>query len=155
MRSGRRIAFDVGQARIGVAISDFHGILASPAEHIKRSEIDAAVEMMAAVAINHDALEIYVGLPINLRGEATESTRDAVAVAKALAGKTDIPVYLIDERMTTSVAAKAMRQAGKSSKEQRAFIDSAAAAVILEQALDAEKRLGSVNTQLAKDYTDA
>ena len=155
MQSGRRVAFDVGMARIGVAISDFHAILASPAEHIKRVDDNGAIDSMCAVISENDAIAVYVGLPTNLKNQATASTHDAVALAKALAAKTEVPVYLIDERLTTSVAAKAMRAAGKDSRQQRSFIDSAAAAVILEQALELEKRDGRVNAQLAKEHTDA
>ncbi len=155
MQTGRRIAFDVGKARIGVAVSDFHAILASPAEHIKRAADELAVEEMLKVVIEVEATGVYVGLPINLRGESTESTRDAVALAKQLASVTDVPIYLIDERLTTSMASKALSNAGKSTKDQRAFIDSAAATVILEHALEVERRTGEVTAQLAKDYIDA
>ena len=155
MRTGRRVAFDVGKARIGVAVSDFHAILASPSEHIKRTSDEQALTLMRDVLIESEAIEVYVGLPVNLRGESTESTKDAVAIAQQLADLTEIPVYLIDERLTTSVASKAMSNAGKSSKEQRGSIDSAAATVILEQALEVERRNGAVSAMLAKDYSDA
>ena len=152
MQTGRRIAFDIGKARIGVAASDFHAILASPQEHIKRVTDEQAVVAMVKVIAEFEPIAVFVGLPVNLRNESTDSTRDSIHLAKQLAGLTPCPVYLVDERMTTSVASKAMTNAGKSQKDQRSSIDSAAAAVILEQALEAERKHGSIQAQLAKEY---
>ena len=155
MQIGRRIAFDIGKARIGVAASDFHAILASPQQHIKRvTDEQAVVEMVKAIA-EFEPIAVYVGLPVNLRNEVTESTRDSIRLAKLLSAFTPVPVYLIDERLTTSVASKAMTNAGKNQKEQRSSIDSAAATVILEQAIQAERMHGEVQASLAKDYPNA
>ena len=136
-------------------MSDFHAILATPAEHIARKSDEQAISEMLRVVADAEAVEIYVGLPVNLKNESTVSTKDAVDMAQSLAALTETPVYLIDERMTTSVARQALTAAGKSSKTQRAYIDSAAAAVILEVALEAERTSGVVTAQLAKDYPNA
>ncbi len=140
MRTGKRVAFDIGKSRIGVAISDYHGILASPREYIARLESDSdTTSAMVEIANSEEAIEIYVGLPMNLKNAATESTSDAIRIASLLAKKTPIPVQMMDERLTTKVAATALQQAGKDSRKQRGFIDSAAAAVILEAAMNFEK----------------
>jgi putative Holliday junction resolvase len=153
MRSGRRVAFDVGKARIGVAVSDFHAILASPREHIiRRDSIEETIRDMLALISAEDAIEIYVGLPVNLKNEATASTEDAVQVAKQLALSTDIPVRLVDERLTSKVASNALHASGKDTRSQRSFIDSAAAAVILESALNAEKAFGAEPGLAVEDY---
>ena len=136
-------------------MSDFHAILATPAEHIVRKSDEHAIREMLRVVADAEAVEIYVGLPVNLKNESTASTKDAVDIARSLAALTETPVYLIDERMTTSVARQALTAAGKSLKTQRAYIDSAAAAVILEVALEAERTSGVVTAQLAKDYPNA
>ena len=144
MRTGRRVAFDIGKARIGVAVSDFHAILASPREHILRRESDAdTIAELISVVQAEDPIEVYVGLPVNLKNESTASTEDAVSIAKQLAQVIAIPIRLIDERLTSKVASSSLQASGKDSRNQRSYIDSAAAAVILESALSAEKNSGN------------
>lgn len=139
---GRRFAFDVGKARVGVAASDSHAILSSPQSHIKRAGDLASVCAEAVQMLNAgEAICAYVGLPVNLQNKNTESTRDAIAFAIQLQALTEIPVRLIDERLSTTAAAGSLRAAGHSAKQQKGIIDSAAAAVILEQALALEKAL--------------
>ncbi|MEY4618045.1 MAG: hypothetical protein RL101_231 [Actinomycetota bacterium] len=153
MRTGRRVAFDIGKARIGVAISDFHAILATPREHIIRRESDEeTIRELLAIVSAEDAIEIYVGLPVNLKNEITPSTKDAVEVARKLAEATQIPIRLVDERLTSKVASNALHATGKDTRSQRAFIDSAAAAVILESAMNAEKTLGAEPGLAIEDY---
>lgn len=141
MREGCRIAIDVGKARIGVAVSDKHGILASPHLALKRSA-DSAVNFseISAIIDEFGCIEGYVGLPLNLKGEDTESTRDAVDFGIGLQNVLNIPLMFIDERMTTKIASIALNSSGKNSRQQRGVIDSAAAAVILESALELERR---------------
>lgn len=143
MRTGRRVAFDIGKARIGVAVSDPHGILATPRDYVERSaELTETVGALAAICSLENCLEIYIGLPNNLKNQATESTEDALLIAEALQGTTDIGVRLIDERFTTKIASAAMSSVGKSTRVQRGSIDSASAAVILESALQHERKSG-------------
>lgn len=151
MRTGRRLALDVGKARIGVAISDFHGILASPVGNLARLEtialtLDAWTVMSnsAESLADQEILECYVGLPISLAGGETASTRDAIEFGVAFCASTGIPVRFIDERLTTSTAAAQLRANGIASKQGRAKIDAAAATVILEQALQTERSTGLV-----------
>jgi putative Holliday junction resolvase len=140
VRSGKRVAFDVGKARIGVAVSDFHGILSSPRDFVKRSEqLDETINSLLALLEVETPIEVYIGLPVNLRNEHTESTADSIRVAQALSRVSDIPIRLIDERMSTRLASGALSNAGKSMKQQRGSIDSASAAVILESALQIER----------------
>lgn len=145
MRSGRRAAVDVGKARVGVAASDFHGILASGFATVARSDdLAQTINHVVATLSEIDPIEIYVGLPLNLRGQYTESTQDAVEFARRLAQEVAAPVRFIDERMTTNTAANALKLSGRDSKSGRAVIDQIAATVILEQALSMEKSTGSV-----------
>lgn len=140
MRSGRRVAVDVGKARIGIAASDFHGILASGLATISRkADLSETINEILEAILEVEPIEIYVGLPLNLQGQHTESTADAIMVARALAAATVCPVRFIDERMTTNTAANALRLSGRDSKSGRAVIDQIAATVILEQALAVEK----------------
>ena len=141
LRTGRRLAVDVGKARIGLAISDFHAILASPLATVTRHE-DQDISIREILKLSADVgeiLEIYVGIPTNLKASVTESTQDALQFAEALARATDVPVLLIDERMTTSIANSQLREIGKSQKSARSTIDQMAAVAILEYALSTEK----------------
>ena len=153
MRTGRRVAFDIGKARIGIAVSDPHGILASPREFVPRQpDLEATITLMLAAVREDEPLEYYIGLPTNLRNQATLSTDDAVAVAGALQQACVQQVRLIDERMTTRIASSAMSGMGKSTKQQRGSIDSASAAVILETALQFERQNDCAAGILIGDY---
>lgn len=143
MRSGRRLAVDVGKVRVGLAISDFHGILASPLQNVARQTDDnETIRLISVATEDQDLLEIYVGLPVSMSGNATASTEDAVLLANLLAVATDVPVRMIDERLTTVSASAALRSSGKNSKDGRKVIDQIAATMILEQALAIEKNTG-------------
>jgi putative Holliday junction resolvase len=150
MRSGRRLAIDVGKTRIGVAVCDFHGILASGvATVLRKPELaDTAAQIVSTLAEHEieaaDILEIYVGLPTNLKGIDTESTRDALLVARAVSNEFLVPVKMIDERLTTVSATSALRSSGINSKAGRSLIDQVAATVILEQALSIERSSGNL-----------
>lgn len=129
-----RLAFDVGKVRIGVAASDRFGILASPVATLQRQSSQLNDELI--VLINeYSPVEIVVGLPSNLRGAPTESTRDAIEFGQQIQKNFGIPTYLVDERMSTVQAAQMLRMSGKTSKNSRHLIDQQAACVILESAL--------------------
>ena len=143
MRSGRRLAVDVGKVRVGLAISDFHGILASPLQNVARQADDSeTIKLIQQAISDEEIIEIYVGLPVSMAGKATSSTDDALAIAELLAQSVSIPVRLVDERLTTVSASAALRSSGKNSKDGRKVIDQVAATMILEQALAIEKNSG-------------
>ena len=133
MRKGRRIAFDVGAVRTGVAVCDPDCIFASPIGNV--ASIAGALELVD----EYSPIEIYVGLPLNLKGAHTASTKAALAFAQALATRVTVEVRLIDERLTTRTAAGMLRSSGKDSRKAKGTIDSAAAALILEQAISLER----------------
>ena len=146
MRVGVRLGIDVGKARIGVARSDLHGMLATPVETVPRAADGGAdLARIAAIAAELEAFEAVVGMPLNLRGERTPSTDDAVAFAERLAARlapAGVAVRLVDERLSTVSAQGQLRQAGKRTKQTRSIIDQAAAVVILQHALDLERSRG-------------
>jgi putative Holliday junction resolvase len=140
MRKGRRLAVDVGRARVGLALSDIDGFLASPFETVSRAEtLDETALAIAAAVENYDLLEIYVGLPISLGGGSTPSTQDAINLAYAIRRRLGVEVRFIDERLSTVSASANLRLAGRTAKNSRSVIDQEAAAIILEQALAIEK----------------
>jgi len=140
MRHGVRLGVDVGTVRIGVARSDPHGILASPLETVPRGEGDLA--RLVEIAHELDAIEVYVGRPAALSGRTTASTEDAIAFAAALGERLPGIVRLVDERLTTVTAHERLRATGKDARRARAVVDQAAAAIMLEHALESERRTG-------------
>ncbi len=143
----RRLAVDLGAARIGLAISE--GSLALPLQTLTANP--EAIETIKEIATQRDVSVVYVGLPLNLRGEFTASTTKAIDVAKSLSA-VGLVVRMIDERMTTKSAQRMLHQTGKNVKESREYIDAQAAALILEFALNSE-RGGLAGTAL-DDITD-
>ena len=134
---GRRLGIDVGTVRIGVAVSDPDGILATPVETVRRDRGDGHLRRLATLVGELDIVEIVVGLPRTLADRAGASADDAVALATALGARVgSVPVRLADERLTTVSAARSLREAGVRAREQRGMIDQAAAVAILQGWLD-------------------
>jgi len=136
-RGGRVMGVDVGTVRVGVALSDATGTLASPLETVKRAKDESDLDRLAALVVEHEVTEVVVGEPRHLSGASGASAEDADAYSRALAGRIgDVPVHLVDERLSTVTAAQSLREAGRDSRAQRSVIDQAAAVVILQQFLD-------------------
>lgn len=151
MRPGVRIGLDVGSVRVGVARSDPQGTLAVPVATLARPGRRAArtdLDQIVTLVREHDPLELVVGLPVTLAGEeglavtAVLAYVDEVQAALA-AGGCPVPVRVVDERLTTAAAAKGLRSAGRDARSSRSVIDQAAAAMIVQDALDAERSTGS------------
>ncbi|RAG83468.1 Holliday junction resolvase RuvX [Streptacidiphilus pinicola] len=141
MRRGRRIAVDVGDARIGVASCDPDGLLATPVETVPAGK--KSLGRLTAIVAEYEAIEVVVGLPRSLSGREGPAAAKVRDYAARLAGRVyPVPVRLVDERMTTVTAAAGMRAAGVKSKQGRSRIDQAAAVVILQAALETEKSSG-------------
>jgi putative Holliday junction resolvase len=140
IRLGRRLGVDVGKARVGVAVCDRDGLLATPVETVRRDD-DRDVPRIVELAGEYDAIEVVVGLPISLSGADTPSTQDARDFAARIARH--VPVRLVDERLSTVSAQRGMRQAGRTTKQSRSVIDQAAAVIILQHALDLERSSGA------------
>lgn len=153
MRQGARLGVDVGKARVGIARCDPAGMLAMPVETVQRGDdTAAAVQRVLQLAGEYEAMELVVGLPLSLSGADTLSTQDAREFATMLANGST-PVRLVDERLSTVTAQGAMRASGRSAKRQRQVIDQAAAVVILQHALDAERASGTAPGSLAERPT--
>jgi putative Holliday junction resolvase len=141
VRTGVRLAIDLGSARVGVARCDPDGLLASPLATVARGHGD--LDRLAGLAAEHGAMEVIVGLPTGLSGRPGAAAAQARAFAEALAARlAPVPVRLVDERFTTVLAHDALRQGGRGSRERRTQVDKAAAALILQGALDAERATG-------------
>ncbi|HQJ34195.1 MAG TPA: Holliday junction resolvase RuvX [Rhodoglobus sp.] len=141
MRPGVRLGIDVGTARIGVARSDLHGMLATPVETVPRGAGDIA--RIRELVSEIDAVEIIVGLPLALSGRETASTGDAKEFAGRLSTACAVPVRLVDERLSTVSANSALRASGRNAKNSRSVVDQVAAVIILQHALDFERSADS------------
>jgi putative Holliday junction resolvase len=139
-RRGVRLGVDVGKARVGVARCDPDGMLATPVETVPRD--GPSVARILVLAGEAAAFEIVVGLPLNMSGDDTPSTRDAREFAAALAAASALPVRLVDERLSTVSAHAALRGSGRSQRSSRSIVDQVAAVILLQQALDVEKSSG-------------
>lgn len=139
MQRGRRIAFDYGDVRIGVAISDPDSILCSPLTTLQATDkkLDSQI---SAIFQENEPVQIFVGRPALLSGNDGIASEKAIAFAEHLKQFTTVPIELIDERMSTVSAARNLRDSGKNAKESKSSIDMAAAVAILEFALEIEKR---------------
>jgi len=141
MRPGVRLGIDVGTARIGIARSDLHGMLATPVETVPRGAGDIA--RIRELVSEIDAVEIIVGLPLALSGRETASTGDAKEFAGRLSTACEVPVRLVDERLSTVSANSALRASGRNAKNSRSVVDQVAAVIILQHALDFERSADS------------
>lgn len=152
MRNGVRLGVDVGSVRIGVARSDPGGLLATPVETVPARAADptAAIARIVELAAEHEAVEIVVGLPRGLSGTEGRAAAAARAFAEPLAAASPVPVRLVDERLSTVSATAALRGSGVPGRKQRAVVDQAAAVVILQSALDAERSSGSLPGELVE-----
>jgi putative pre-16S rRNA nuclease len=140
MRSGVRLGVDAGKARVGVSVCDRDGLIATPVITLSRS--DGTIAELRALVGEVGAVEVVVGLPLSLSGAETASTADARTLAAGLAAAVDVPVRLVDERLSTVSAQRALHQSGRTVKTSRPVIDQVAAVIILQNALDFERSAG-------------
>ncbi|MHB0927692.1 MAG: Holliday junction resolvase RuvX [Candidatus Nanopelagicales bacterium] len=142
MRSGVRVALDLGTRRIGVARCDREAIMAVPDRTIDAGDPTWLAQVTALVR-EHGAMELIVGNPVSLRGRAESASQSARERATLLAQVMgELPVRMVDERLTTAGAMRQLQASGKNSKQARQFIDAQAAVGILEFALEYERRTG-------------
>ena len=142
LRLGRRIGIDFGVARIGVAVSSVDAIISSPLETVPNND-EALVHVLGLIA-EQEPIEVYVGLPLNLQGEHTQSTELAITFAKMLFQAGVSNLRMVDERMSTRAAQSQLHASGKNSRQSKSVIDAAAATLIVESALSYERATGNL-----------
>lgn len=141
---------DVGNARVGLALCDPDGILATPLQTLKRNaNTNSDRRVLRKLLSVHEVTEIFVGHPRTMGGGSSASTRMAEDYARELAGElvedgNPLPIWLVDERLTTVSAHRSLHEAGVSSRDFKSMVDQVAAANILQQAVDALKADRSV-----------
>ncbi|ODT95395.1 MAG: Holliday junction DNA helicase RuvA [Pseudonocardia sp. SCN 72-86] len=143
---GRRLGIDVGAVRVGVALSDPDCMLATPLVTVARDVREPGdrggsdLREIAALVAEHNVVQIVIGLPRTLAGAEGPAAQAARAFADDLSSVLDVPVEFSDERLTTVVATRQLRERGVKGKRQRAVVDQAAAVAILQGWLDAHSR---------------
>jgi putative Holliday junction resolvase len=154
MRAGVRLGVDVGSVRVGIAVSDPDAVLASPLETVARDQGGGAgaptdLARIAELAADYRVVEVVVGLPLSLSGRSGAAALAASDFARDLAVVVSpVPVRLVDERLSTVTAHDRLASAGVGSRARRGVVDKAAAVIILQSALDAERTSGRPPGQL-------
>lgn len=138
MQRGRRIAFDYGDVRIGVALSDPDSILCAPLTTLSTRDKQLSVQI-TSILTEYEPIQIFVGKPSNMDGSDGLSTQKAMAFSTLLATLTHTPIQLIDERLSSVSAARNLRDSGVNAKSAKSKIDQGAAIAILEFALAIER----------------
>lgn len=134
------MALDVGDVRVGLAVSDLMGIIANPLETYHRKKTDDDFGYIAALAREKDAELIVCGLPVGMNGAENAQTLKTREFIARLAEYTTIPVRFIDERLTTVSAEKALIEGGVRREKRKTVVDKVAAAIILQNYLDYYKK---------------
>jgi putative Holliday junction resolvase len=133
---GRLLAVDFGERRIGLAVSDPTGTIASPAGHIlRRPGKRPPIAEIVRRAEELGARGLVIGLPLDETGEETPRAAEVRRIAAELERRTGLPVELLDERFTTAAALRAVREMGGSTKGRKGDVDALAATVLLQHAL--------------------
>lgn len=141
MKPGRRIAFDFGDVRIGVAVTDASGILATPLRFLQNSEA-SLISGISSLYQEYQPIYTAIGFPSHLSGVESQKGKSVSDFAAKVSEITENPIYLIDERLTTVSASRTLREAGLNSKSSKNEIDSMAAVAILDSALNQERIQG-------------
>lgn len=136
----RALGLDLGSKRIGVAVSDRSGTIATPLTVVHRSKSRRVDHhRLAELVVAEEAELVVVGLPLGLDGTIGRAAQSALAEAKALATVVGVPVETIDERFTTVTAERVLMEGGLRAEERRRVVDKVAAAVILQHWLDGRR----------------
>jgi putative Holliday junction resolvase len=149
MKPGRRIAFDYGDVRIGVAITDVSGILATPLPFIPNLD-ETIVDQLTALYKEYEPIYTAIGFPLHLSGKHSDKSETVSKFSEQVSEVTKNPIYFIDERLTTVSAGRTLREAGLNSKSAKSEIDSMAAAAILDSALNQERIQGEPMNRFIK-----
>jgi putative Holliday junction resolvase len=135
----RYLAVDYGRKRIGLAISDPLGMIASPAGFIERREGKRPpITKIIARATDLGALGYLIGLPLDGEGNETAWTKEIRDLGAEIAKRTGMPVRFLDERFTTAAALRTIKEMGESTRGRKGDVDSLAAAILLQQALNVQ-----------------
>ncbi|MBV8671828.1 MAG: Holliday junction resolvase RuvX [Acidobacteriaceae bacterium] len=135
----RLMGLDVGDRRIGIAVSDLLGLTAQPVLTLMRTNRREDLKSLKRLARKYGCGQIVVGNPLYMSGDQSPQAAKTQAFAEILRQETGLPVHLWDERLTTTEAHRHLHAAGRSGSEHRPVIDQVAAVLILQSFLDARR----------------
>lgn len=141
----RLLGLDVGTKTIGLAVSDTIGMTASPVETIARTKFTADAARLATIIAERKIGGLVIGLPINMDGSEGPRCQSTRQFAANLLTKLDLPMAFWDERLSTAAVERQMIEADMSRRRRAETVDKAAAAYILQGALERLRRLGAVD----------
>ncbi len=142
MSFGRRLGIDYGQARVGLAICDSDGMVATPLITLKNDK--TLFSKIAEIIEEHQIVGVFLGKPKHLSGVEGATVELVAGFAERFSESFDLPIIYVDERLTSSHAESLLKAAGKESRAQRGLIDQLAAVAILELGIEIEKRKSDV-----------
>ena len=140
----RVLALDIGERRIGVAVSDPSGTVASPLMVLDAAKVLGNGRDLTQLADEYEAELVVVGLPLSLDGTEGPQAQAVRRAAARLAGFLRVPVEFVDERLSSAQASRAMGDVGASQRQQRGSVDMVAAAIFLQSYLDARRDGGRI-----------
>jgi len=146
----RILGLDIGSRRIGVAVSDPAGRVATPLTVLDAKALSRDIKPLARLVEDYEVGRIVVGLPLSLDGTEGPQARDVRATAKGLMQHVGVPLTYHDERLSSAEARRAMAAAGSSGRQQRGSVDKVAATVLLQSWLDMQAR-AEVETDIADE----
>lgn len=135
----RALGLDIGATRVGVAVSDPAGIMASPVTVLDARRLAGDVRDLARLVEDYEAEVLVIGLPLTMGGSEGPQADGVRAEAERLAAAVGLPVEYQDERLSSATARRAMHEAGMSDRQQRGSLDKVAAAIVLQRWLDARR----------------
>lgn len=134
----RILGIDYGQKRIGIAISDELGVVATPLGTVEENGVNAAVAAIAKIVAEREVEKIIVGLPRNMDGSFGPKAQETQVFVEKLRTRVTVPIQMWDERLTTKAAERALIEADVSRKKRREVVDKLAAQMILQSFLDSQ-----------------
>lgn len=138
----RLLGLDIGEARVGVAVSDPDGTVASPVSVLDGRQLARDIRPLRLLTEDYEVDGLVVGLPVGMNGEEGAQAAAVRSVAERWAAALGLPVTYVDERLSSAEAARSMRAAGVSARKQRGQLDMVAAALILQTHLDSQRGSG-------------
>jgi putative holliday junction resolvase len=143
----RVLALDVGARRIGVAMSDATGTLATPLTTVRVRGVERAIAEIVELVRQHEVGTVVVGWPLNMNGDVGPQAKSVRTFGEALEAELGQPVAYFDERLTSVVAEQMLRDMGLKPEKRRERIDEVAASVILQDYLDHHRSLQRLNDE--------
>jgi putative Holliday junction resolvase len=132
----RRLGLDIGEKRVGVAVSDPSGRVATPLKVLEASALTGEAVVLRRLVEDYGVRELVVGLPLTLAGDEGHQAKRVRAEAERLADAVGLPLVMWDERLSSTSAARAMSEAGEDSRARRGRLDMVAASLLLQGYLD-------------------